>query len=353
MTHKKSYTLGELAKMLGVELVGDGQCLINGLATLDSAEPGKLSFLSNPAYLGKLSSCQASAVIVEPKLSEAFDSNKLLSKQPYVTYARASEIFDKKLISKQSVHPSAVIDETATTGSSVSIGANVVVGAGCIIGDGCVIGPGSTLAEGCVLGKDCELNANVTLYHAVKLGERVIIHSGAVLGADGFGFAFDGEKSVKIHQLGSVRIGDDVEVGAGTTIDRGAIEDTIIEEGVKIDNQVQLGHNCVIGAHSVICGCTAIAGSVTLGKYCIMGGASGAVGHISMADKVQVSAMSLVSQSIKESGMYSSGTGHMKTREWKRNIVRFRQLDDFAKRVREMEKLADKTRESEIVEKND
>ena len=176
----------------------------------------------------------------------------------------------------------------------------------------------------------------------MQLADRVIIHSGAVIGADGFGFAIDGATSIKIYQLGSVRIDDDVEIGAGTTIDRGAIEDTVIERGVKIDNQVQIAHNCHIGENSIICGCTALAGSVTLGKNCIMGGASGAVGHITIADGVQVSAMSLVSKSILESGRYSSGTGQMRTSEWKRSIVRFQQLDSIARRLKEIERQSDK-----------
>ena len=192
----------------------------------------------------------------------------------------------------------------------------------------------SVMAASCI--------GNVTLYHRVTLGENVEIHSGAVLGADGFGFAFDGSKSVKIQQLGAVNIGDDVEIGACTTIDRGALEDTVISNGVKIDSQVQIAHNCKIGEHTIICGCVGLAGSVTIGKYCIMGGGSGAVGHISIANKVQVSAMSLVSQSILEAGMYSTGTIQAKTSEWKRNAIRFQQLDSIAKRLKEIEKSTDK-----------
>jgi UDP-3-O-[3-hydroxymyristoyl] glucosamine N-acyltransferase len=186
------------------------------------------------------------------------------------------------------------------------------------------------------------LHANVTLYHSVYLGCRVCVHSNAVIGADGFGFAFDGEKNIKIQQLGRVRIGNDVDIGAGTTIDRGTIEDTIIDQGVKIDNQVQIGHNTHVGAHTVICGCTAIAGSAKIGKFCVLGGASGMVGHLSLADGVQVSAMSLVSRSITEPGAYSSGTGQMKLSDWKRAIVRFQQLDRMARRLKELERLTDK-----------
>ena len=180
---------------------------------------------------------------------------------------------------------------------------------------------------------------NVTLYHEVRIGDNAVIHSSVVLGADGFGFAFDGKRSIKIAQLGGVLIGDDVEIGAGSTIDRGALDDTIIGHGVKIDNQVQIAHNCVIGEHTIICGCSAIAGSTTIGRYCTIGGAGGVIGHLQIADKVMISAMSLVSQSIAEPGIYSSGTGLHQSKEWKRNIVRFRQLDDMAKRLRELEKI--------------
>ena len=342
MTHKKTYTLGELAKLLDAELDGDSQCEIHGLGTLNRAGSGQLSFLSNPAYTDQLSASKASAIIIERKFAQDCPTNKLISSAPYVCFARATKLFDNAPKPAETIHPTAVIHPTALLGNSVSVGAHAVIEAGVIIGDNSIIGAGSFIGTDSVLGKNCRLHSGVTLYHKIIIGSDVVIHSAAVIGADGFGFAFDGSKSIKIYQLGSVVIGDDVEIGVGTTIDRGTIEDTIIEQGVKIDNQVQIGHNCQIGAHTVICGCAAIAGSVTIGKYCVMGGASGAVGHITIGDRVQVSAMSLISKSISEPGMYSSGTGHMKTAEWKRNIVRFQQLDSIAKRVKEIEKSNDK-----------
>lgn len=342
MAHNKKYTLAELAKLLDVKLVGDGQCEIHGLGTLKNAGSGQLSFLSNPAYIDQLATSNASAIIIEEKFADSCSTNKLISPTPYVCFAHASSLFDRTPELEAIIHPSAVIHSNAKLGENVAIGPHVVIEANASIGDGSSIGAGSYIGESVTLGVNCRLFSSVNLYHAVSLGNNVLIHSGAVIGADGFGFALDGEKAIKIHQLGSVRIADDVEIGAGTTIDRGAIDDTIIEQGVKIDNQVQIGHNCVIGKNSIICGCTAIAGSVTIGENCIMGGASGAVGHIKLADGVQVSAMSLVSQSITEPGMYSSGTGHMKTAEWKRNIVRFQQLDSIAKRLKELEKATDK-----------
>ncbi len=342
MTHNKSYTLAALAELLDVKLIGDEQCEITGLATLKGAGPGQLSFLSNPIYAEQLVSSRASAILIEEKFIESCPGNKLISASPYVAFAKATQFFDNSPKNPAGIHASACVDETAVLGKNVSIGANAVIEADARLADNVVVGAGCYVGEAAVLGESCRLHSNVTLYHRITLGLNVEIHSGSVVGADGFGFAFDGTKSVKIHQLGSVVIGDDVEIGAGTTIDRGALENTEIHNGVKIDNQVQIAHNCKIGAHSIICGCVAIAGSVTVGRYCIMGGASGAVGHISIADKVQVSAMSLVSQSITEAGKYSSGTIQMKTAQWKRNALRFQQLDSISKRLKEIENSTDK-----------
>lgn len=342
MSDKSIYTLGELASLLGLELVGDSTTQINGLATLKSAAPGKLSFVSNPRYVAQLAQCQASAVIVDPAYAVMCPGAHLLSSSPYVSYAKASQLFAALNSESPQVHPSAVIHPTATIGERINIGANAVIEAGANIGDDSSVGAGCFVGKGSTLGTNCVLYPNVSLYHGVTLGNRVMIHSGVVIGADGFGFAFDGTQSVKIAQLGGVSIGDDVEVGAGSTIDRGALDDTLIGNGVKIDNQVQIAHNCVIGDHTVICGCSAIAGSTTIGRYCTIGGAVGIIGHLTIADKVMISAMSLVSRSIAQPGLYSSGTGLLESKEWKRNIVRFSQLDDMAKRLRELEKLTQK-----------
>ncbi len=312
---------------------------VDGLATLKSAVPGKLSFLSNPRYVNQLASCKASAVIIDPELASACQSAQLVSSSPYVTYARASQLFLKDESAAAGIHPSANVHPSAVLGEHVSIGSHVVVEANAEIGEGAVIGAGSYVGARSRIGKHSRLFPNVTVYHDVSIGERAVVHSSVVLGADGFGFAFDGRQAIKIAQLGGVQIGDDVEIGAGSTIDRGALDDTVIGSGVKIDNQVQIAHNCVIGEHTIICGCSAIAGSTTIGRYCTIGGAVGIIGHLQIADKVMISAMSLVSQSIAEPGIYSSGTGLLESKEWKRNIVRFRQLDDMAKRLRELEKI--------------
>jgi len=281
-------------------------------------------------------------VILSQRFVDACPVSVLVSEQPYVSFARASAMFVEARELERGVHPAATVEEGAEIDSTASIGAGAVIGARVKIGAGSVIGAGSFVGSGCRLGKDCQLHPNVTLYHGVTLGDRVSIHSGAVIGADGFGYAFDGKRSIKIHQLGGVEIGDDVEIGACTTIDRGTIENTVIEDGVKIDNLVQIAHNCHIGAHTVICGCTGLAGSVTLGRYCVLGGGCGVLGHVSLADRVQISGMTFVSKSITKAGVYSSGTGILPTRDWKRSIVRFQQLDSIARRLKELEKATDK-----------
>lgn len=334
------FHLGELAVRLQARLEGDENRIITGLASLREAGPSHLSFLSNPAYASQLANCRAGAVILDARHAAECPSDKLIVSQPYVTFAHATQLFAASRRARPGIHPTAEVPTDVRIGNQVHIGPRVVIGARTEIGDGAVIEAGAVVGADCRLGNGCHLHANVTLYHAVVLGERVEVHSGAVIGADGFGFAFDGESSVKIAQLGAVVIGDDVEIGAGTTIDRGALEDTVIGPGVKIDNQVQIGHNVKIGRHTVICGCVAIAGSAEIGEYCVLGGAAGVVGHIRVASGVRVSAMSLVSQTITEAGTYSSGTGLMESADWKRNIVRFRQLDDLARRLKTLERLA-------------
>ena len=338
MTQNKIYRIYEIASLLGLDFYGDGDCEISGIGSLGTAKPGQLSFLSNRRYTEQLAQTQASVVIIEKRHLDSCETNALVSASPYVSFARATALFKSPLQIDQTIHPSASIHKSANIPESVSIGPNVVIEGGVCIGTNTVIGAHSFIGSGSTVGRNCHFYPNVMIYCHTKIGHGAIFHSGAVIGSDGFGFAFDGEKSIKIHQLGGVRIGDEVEVGACSTIDRGALEDTTIGDGVKIDNQVQIGHNCKIGEHTVICGCVGIAGSVVIGKNCIMGGGSGAVGHIAIADNVHVSAMSLVSESIDEAGTYSSGTWQMKTSEWKRSNVRFQQLDGMYKRIKNLEK---------------
>ncbi|MDT8428647.1 MAG: UDP-3-O-(3-hydroxymyristoyl)glucosamine N-acyltransferase [Pseudomonadales bacterium] len=343
MKQRRVYTAGELARKLGLELQGDADVQVNGLATLRTAGPGKLSFLSSPSYVSHLSACQASIVIIHPDQAHLSPCTSLLSSAPYVSYAHASQLFQiDNQTATDGVHASAVISPDADIAPGVSIGANAVIEEGVRIGSDSYIGPGVYIGSDCIIGNNCRIYANASIYHSVVLGARVIIHSGAVIGADGFGFAFDGKQFVKISQLGGVNIGNDVEIGAGSTIDRGSLDDTLIAEGVKIDNQVQIAHNCRIGKHTIICGCVGIAGSTHIGAYCTLGGGVGIVGHIKLCDRVVVSGMSLVSKSINKPGMYSSGTRLMASAEWKKNIVRLGQLNQMSKRLQELERLTNK-----------
>ena len=341
MDKKQSlYTLGELAELLDVTLVGRADIGISGLATLKTAGPGQLSFLSNPRYTSQLSNCRASALIIHPDQADRSPCACLISDSPYVTYARVSQLFAPADSDTEAptIHPTASISSTAKLAADVVVGAHAVIEDRVTIGAGTRIGAGTSIGKDVTIGSNSVLYANVTVYHQVVIGDNCILHSGVVIGADGFGFAFDGEQSIKIAQLGGVRIGHDVEIGASSTIDRGALDDTIIEQGVKIDNQVQIGHNCVIGKHTIICGCTAVAGSTTLGSYCLIGGASAFAGHLTIADKVVVSAMSMVTKSL-DTGAYSSGTGIMESSLWRKNVVRFSQLNEISKRLRELESM--------------
>lgn len=362
------FTLEELSSLLDAPVrmpvsgaaacVDPAQIRIDGLATLESAVAGKLAFLSNPRYARQLADCQASAVIIHPELADTTVLPCLLSTSPYVSYAKVSQLFAKARetqratgSSEPAIHASAVISALASIGRDVRIGANAVVEAGAVLGDGCRIGAACYIGSDVRVGNDTQLYPNVTLYHDVVVGERCVIHAGAVLGADGFGFAFDGQRSVKIAQLGSVRVGDDVEIGASTTIDRGALDDTLIGNGVKIDNQVQIGHNCIVGDHTVICGCSALAGSTRVGRYCVIGGAVGITGHLSITDRVTVSAMSMVTQSIDKPGLYSSGTLLQESAQWKRNVVTLTKLNELSRTVKNIERKLHDSSESDTGKK--
>ncbi len=334
----KSITLGELAELLGASLTGDNNKVITGLATLEQAKPDQLTFLSNGFYRKYLTETKAGAVLVSPILAEDCPVDCLILDNPYLAYAKASQFFNAAPKTVPGVHSSAVVSSSATVHDSVVVGPNCVVEDGASIAENCVLGPGVIVGAGSSVGADSWLWGNVTLYHGVTIGKNAIIHSGTVIGSDGFGFAPSPEGWVKIAQLGGVKVGDNVEIGAGTTIDRGALEDTILADGVIIDNQVQIAHNVVIGENTAIAGCTAIAGSTTIGAYCTIAGAVGITGHLYITDNVHITAMTLVSKSIREPGAYSSGTVMAPSTEWKKNAVRFGQLDLLNKRVGTLEK---------------
>lgn len=334
----RSYRLGDIAEALGAELRGDGEVRITGLATLQAAGPGQISFLANPAYGRYLRSTRASAVILSPEAAADCATNMLVLDNPYLGYARLSHWFDPAPVPEPGIHPTAVIDDSATVADSASIGPHVVVAAEATIEDNVVIGAGSVIGARCRIGRDTRIHPRVTLEHDVIIGQRCHLLSGAVIGSDGFGLAHDGEKWNRIAQLGRVVLGDDVEVGANTTIDRGALDDTVIGNGVKLDNLIQIAHNVHVGDHSAMAAKVGIAGSTRIGSHCVFGGASGVAGHLTIADHVQLTGMTLVTGDIREPGVYSSGTGAEPNRQWRKNAVRFRQLDDIARRIRALEK---------------
>jgi len=337
MEHNQGYRLDDLAARVGGRITGDPACVIRSLATLQTAGSGQLSFFANARYLKQLRDSRAAAVLVSEAFEAEVNGSALVVADPYLAFAELTQLFDWREPIRPGIHPSAQVADTARVAEMVEIGPGAVIGENAVIEAGVSVGANTVIGRDCVIGVGSRLEANVTLYPGVKVGRGVLVHSGAVLGADGFGFARDGQRWVKICQLGGVEIGDDVEIGANTTIDRGALEDTRIERGVKLDNQIQVAHNVQIGEDSAIAGCTAIAGSTKIGRHCTIAGMSGITGHLQIADGTHITAMSLVSRSITRPGAYSSGTGLEPHRQWKRNVVRFRQLDELARRVRKLE----------------
>ncbi|GAA3559863.1 UDP-3-O-(3-hydroxymyristoyl)glucosamine N-acyltransferase [Marinobacter xestospongiae] len=335
---QKTYTLGEIAAALGAELQGDPDVRVEGLATLQAAGPGQLSFLANPAYARFLADTRASAVIVAPAMAEKSATNVLLLDNPYLGYARLSHWFDPAPVAPPGVHPTAVVDPTAVIPDTASVGPQTVIEADVELGDGVVIGAGSVIGARCRIGAGSVLRPRVTLAHDVVMGARCHILSGAVLGSDGFGFANERGVWHRIAQIGRVVLGDDVEVGANTTIDRGALDDTVIGNGVKLDNLIQIAHNVSIGDHTAMAAKVGVAGSTRIGRHCVFGGASGVAGHLEIGDQVQLTGMTLVTGNLSEPGVYSSGTGAESNRQWRKNAVRFRQLDAMARKLKELEK---------------
>ena len=337
------YTVAELAERFGLAFQGDGQRVIDGVGTLAGAGPSQLSFLSNSKYGAQLAGTQAGVVVLREENLGDCPTAALVAKDPYVAYARIAALFERLPASPPGIHVSAVVSPSARVAATASIGPCCVVEEDAVIEDGAVLGPHCIVGAGCIVGAQSRLVARVTLVTRVTLGKRVLIHPGAVIGSDGFGLAFDRGGPdhgswVKLPQLGGVRIGDDCEIGANTTIDRGALDDTILEEDVRLDNQIQIAHNVYIGAHTAMAGCAAVAGSARIGRYCMIGGNAGVLGHLELADRVTITAKSLVTHSIREPGEYSSGVPLQENRQWRRNAARFKHLDEFARRVSALEK---------------
>jgi UDP-3-O-[3-hydroxymyristoyl] glucosamine N-acyltransferase len=333
-----AFNLKQLAEGVGARLVGDPELRIDSVSTLRNARPGSISFLSNIFYKRYLSDTQASAVILSERLLKDCPVSALVTENPYLAYAKIVQLLIPGPEAVQAgIHASAVIDAKAQIHESASVGPYCIIESGVRIGPRVVLGPSCIIGRNCYIGEECRLIARVTVCHDSLLGERCLIHPGVVIGSDGFGLANDRGVWVKIEQLGRVIIGDDVEIGANTTIDRGALDDTILEDGVKLDNQVQVAHNVRIGAHTAIAGCVGIAGSADIGSHCMIGGAAGLAGHLKIADNVTITGYSRVNSSVKEPGMYTSGTPLQPTRQWQKNSARFRHLDEMARRLAALE----------------
>lgn len=326
-------TLAQIAAEFGLALHGSGDLVIDGVGTLESAAPGQLGFLANRKYRSQLAQTRATAVVAAADAVDDAPCAVLVSRNPYADFARIAALFEPRPARPPGIHPSAVVDPAARVDATAHIGPLAWVAAGATVAAGAVVGAQCSIGEDCHVGPGCHLVARVTLVTRVRLGARVLIHPGAVLGADGFGLAMDKGHWLKVPQLGGVVIGDDCEIGANTTIDRGALGDTVLDEDVRLDNQIQIAHNVQIGAHTAMAGCAAVAGSAKIGRYCLIGGAAGVLGHLEICDKVTITAMSLVTHSIREPGEYSSGTPLMDNRSWRKSAVRFKQLDELARQV--------------------
>jgi UDP-3-O-[3-hydroxymyristoyl] glucosamine N-acyltransferase len=331
-------TLGALAAQIGAELQGGApDTVVHAVATLQNAGPGEISFLANKGYRRFLAQTRAAAVIVAPEHAAECPVAALVSGNPYASYARAAALIVPRPPPRSGVHPGAVLEADCEVHDSAWIGPHCVIESGVVIEAGVQLAGGCFVGTGSRIGAHSRLAANVVICHGVTIGQRVSIAPGAVIGGDGFGMANDNGRWLDVPQLGGVRIGDDAEIGANTTIDRGALEDTVLEEGVRLDNQIQVAHNVFIGAHTAIAGCVGISGSARIGRHCMIGGGAGIVGHLEIADGVIITGMTMVTKSITRPGIYSSGVPAQDNESWNRNYARFRQLDRMARRLRALE----------------
>ena len=342
LTKRRSFRLGDIVKQFGGELIGDSNIRLRQVATLESAQSTDITFLAQSRYLPLLNQTRAGAVILGPQARDASSLPRIICANPYAYFAKVSALLNPPAAVEPGIHKSAVVDKSARVAKSASIGACAVIDKGARIADGAIIGPGCVIGECAAIGAETRLHANVTVYHECLIGARCLLHSGVVIGSDGFGIAKDDGVWRKIPQIGRVLIGDDVEIGANTTVDRGAIEDTVIEEGVKLDNQIQIAHNVRIGAHTAIAACVGIAGSTKIGRYCRIGGMSGITGHLTIADRVEISAHTLITKSIEKPGAYTGVYPFDTNREWRTNAAQLRHLGELAARVRALEQMLKK-----------
>ncbi|MGF1842769.1 UDP-3-O-(3-hydroxymyristoyl)glucosamine N-acyltransferase [Vibrio clamense] len=339
-------TLAELAVITGGELYGEGDQIISSVAPMDKAKQGEITFLSNAKYSKHLADCCASAIMVKAAERELCQTNVIVVDDPYVAFAKVAQALDLTPAAAEGIAPSAVVASDAIIGENVSIGANAVIESGAELGDGAVIGAGCFIGQKAKIGANTQLWSNVSIYHDVELGNDCLVQANTVIGSDGFGYANEKGEWIKIPQVGSVRIGNRVEIGSCTTIDRGALDDTIVDDNVILDNQLQIAHNVHIGYGSAIAGGTIIAGSTNIGKYCIIGGGCVINGHIEIVDGVTITGMGMVMRSIKEKGMYSSGIPLQTNKEWRKTATRVHRIDDMNKRLKAVEKLIDRNVES-------
>lgn len=338
--NKTQYKLAELINGLDATVKGDPDCLISGISTIQQSEPGHITFITNSLYQKYLATTKASAVILDESHAEACPVNAIVCRNPHFVYSKIAAFFAKQLLYMTGVHSTVVIGEGTTIHESASIGPNCVIGNGVKIDAKVVIGAGCAIGDWVEIGEGSTLDANVSLYHKVQIGKRTHLASGVVIGSDGFGFAKQKDTWHKIPQLGSVEIGDDVSIGANSTVDCGAIENTIIENGVKLDNLIQVGHNVKIGANTIIAGCVAIAGSTTIGKNCMVGGATCFAGHVIVCDNTMITGMTAVTKSILTPGIYSSGiVGAVPNQEFRKNNARFHRLENLMQRVKKLESI--------------
>lgn len=331
-------TLQELATATGATVRGDANYQVEGLATLRSANAEHVSFLANDKYRSQVTESKAGAVIMKATDDDGSAHNALLTDNPYLAYAKIAQLLDNTPTMRSEIHPTAIIADSVKLGENVAIGPYVVIESGAVIGDNVQIGAHSFIGESVRIGTGTRLWPKVTLYHSVHIGENCTLHSTSVIGGDGFGWATENGKWVKIPQLGAVVLGNNVDVGVGSTIDRGALDDTVIEDNCIIDNQVQIGHNVQIGTGTAIAGQVGIAGSTRIGRGCLIGGQAGLAGHIQIADHVQLHGQAMVTKSIEQAGVYASGNPVVPQGEWARVGVRYKQLPDLFKRVKSLEK---------------
>ena len=337
-----SIRLADLAQQLDAQLHGDGETAITGVASMHSAHSEQITFLSNSRYREQLASCNAGAVVLTEADLPFCPTAALVVKNPYLTYARMAQLLDTTPAPAQDIAASAVISDSVSLGKNVSVGANAVIESGVVLGDNVIIGAGCFIGKDAKIGAGTRLWANVSIYHRVEIGEQCLIQSGTVIGADGFGYANDRGNWIKIPQLGTVIIGDRVEIGACTTIDRGALDDTIISNGVIIDNQCQIAHNVVIGDNTAVAGGVIMAGSLKIGRYCQIGGASVINGHMEICDQAVVTGMGMVMRPITEPGVYSSGIPLQPNKVWRKTAALVMNIDEMNKRLKAVERKIEK-----------